>query len=140
MNILILAGTIMGLGVAAMHYTGMMAMELAADMSHSHGIVVLSVVIAVVAATAALWIAFNIPGAWQKVISAFIMGVAVCGMHYTAMVGVTFTPTAGVSGVVQSAIFANELAGYIGFATFLVLGLGLAAAFAKGLKQAQNPQ
>ena len=135
---LLIAGTIMGLGVASMHYMGMMAMQLAATMSHSHVIVMLSIAIAIVAATAALWIAFNVQVWWQKLISAFIMGIAVCGMHYTAMVGVTFTPNAGGISAVESVIFANELAGYIGFATFIVLMLGLVAVFAKEMKQARS--
>lgn len=132
------AGTIMGLGVAAMHYTGMMAMKLDATMSYNQGIIVLSVAIAIIAATAALWIAFSIRGPWQKLASAFVMGMAVCGMHYTAMLGVTFAQTTNSSRIIESVIFGNELASYIGAATFAVLVLGLAVSLAKGLRQTRD--
>jgi len=46
------------------------------------------VVIAIVASVAALWLAFNLRGSAQRVGSAFIMGLAVCGMHYTGMAAV----------------------------------------------------
>jgi len=44
-----------------------------------------SIVIAVVAATAALWLAFNTreAGLGNKVAAAFVMGAAIGGMHYT---------------------------------------------------------
>ncbi len=46
---------------------------------------VLSLVIAVVAATAALWAALNIRGTLAVLAAAPVMGVAVCAMHYTGM-------------------------------------------------------
>lgn len=78
-------GAITGLGVAAMHYSGMYAMNSDAEISYNAGLVTLSVVIAVVAATAALWFTLVIRGIWATVGAALIMGVAVCGMHYTGM-------------------------------------------------------
>src|SRR5207249_3146061 len=52
---LAVAGVITGLGVAAMHYLGMDAMQLKAKIQYDTFTVVLSVAIAIVAATAALW-------------------------------------------------------------------------------------
>src|SRR6185295_611334 len=82
---LVAAGTFTGLGVAGMHYLGMAAMRMPADLTYDTKLVALSVVIAAVAATAAFWIALNMAGAWKQVASAFVMGAAVCGMHYTGM-------------------------------------------------------
>jgi NO-binding membrane sensor protein with MHYT domain len=48
----------------------------------------------VVAATVALWLAFNLRGNLQRFGSALVMGVAVCGMHYTGMLAVKMTPAA----------------------------------------------
>ncbi|MGH6969219.1 MAG: MHYT domain-containing protein, partial [Stellaceae bacterium] len=63
---LVLAGTIMGIGVAAMHYTGMAAIRLPATVSYNPLVVGLSVVIACVAATVALWIAMREKGSlWR---------------------------------------------------------------------------
>src|SRR5215472_2736608 len=53
---LIAAGVLVGLGVATMHYMGMAAMSMTDNMSYSPGLFGLSVLIAIVAGTAALWI------------------------------------------------------------------------------------
>ncbi len=82
---LLTGGLITGLGVAGMHYTGMHAMNSNADISYDTPLVVLSLVIAVVAATAALWFTVNVRGQLAAVGASLIMAVAVCGMHYTGM-------------------------------------------------------
>jgi NO-binding membrane sensor protein with MHYT domain len=86
----ILAGIFIGVGVAAMHYTGMLAMEVQADMQWDWNIVAVSVAIAVVAAIVALWLAMHVKYMWHIVVSALVMGIAVCGMHYTGMMAVNF--------------------------------------------------
>jgi NO-binding membrane sensor protein with MHYT domain len=93
---LLFAGTFTGIGVAAMHYTGMAAMRTPARMTYSPQLFALSVVIAVVAATAALWAALNLSGARATLGAALIMGVAVSGMHYTGMAAMhMFSPGTG---------------------------------------------
>ncbi len=83
------AGVFTGLGVACMHYAGMDAMRLNGSISYDRTRVVLSFVIAVVAATAALWFTVSVRQARWIVVSAAIMGVAVTGMHYTGMSAVS---------------------------------------------------
>ncbi len=78
-------GTITGLGVASMHYTGMAAVQLHGVIHYDGVKVGASIVIAVVAATAALLFALRVRGPWATAAAALIMGVAVSGMHYTAM-------------------------------------------------------
>lgn len=78
-------GAVTGLGVGAMHYSGMYAMRSDAMIGYDATIVTLSMVIAVVAATVALWFTLVITGIWATIGAALIMGVAVCGMHYTGM-------------------------------------------------------
>ncbi|MCI3273709.1 MHYT domain-containing protein [Streptomyces cylindrosporus] len=86
---LAVAGTVTGLGVAAMHYLGMAAMELNGDIQYNTGTVLLSVAIAIVAATAALWAAVTVRGFLTSLGASLVMGVAVSGMHYTAMAAVS---------------------------------------------------
>jgi NO-binding membrane sensor protein with MHYT domain len=86
---LAIAGVITGLGVAAMHYLGMAAIHLNGDINYSPSVVVLSVVIAIIAATAALWAAVSIRGFVTSLGASLIMGVAVSGMHYTGMAAVS---------------------------------------------------
>jgi NO-binding membrane sensor protein with MHYT domain len=88
---LALGGLATGLGVAAMHYMGMEAVVMPVKFTYDPTLVLLSLVIAVVAATVALWLAFNLRGDLQRFGSAFVMGVAVCGMHYTGMSAVTMS-------------------------------------------------
>jgi NO-binding membrane sensor protein with MHYT domain len=79
------AGVLTGGGVLAMHYTGMEGMHVAGAMHYHGSLVVASAIIAVVAATVALWFAVSVRG-WQRVSgAAAIMAIAVCGMHYTGM-------------------------------------------------------
>ncbi|MEF9907551.1 MHYT domain-containing protein [Streptomyces sp. P9-A2] len=83
------AGLITGLGVAAMHYIGMAAMDAGGTIRYDTVAVVLSVLIAVVAATAALWAAVSVRGLWASLGASLVMGVAVTGMHYMGMAGVS---------------------------------------------------
>src|ERR1700732_1030175 len=80
-----LSGIFMGLGIAAMHYTGMAAMRGHAELSYERLFVALSLIIAIGAATAALWLAFRTTDLWQKLAAAVVMGLAISGMHYTGM-------------------------------------------------------
>ncbi|KPC91533.1 membrane protein, partial [Streptomyces sp. NRRL F-6602] len=83
------AGLVTGLGVAAMHYIGMESMSLRGEFAYAPVLVVLSVLIAVVAATAALWAAMTVRGFLPSLGASAIMGVAVTGMHYTGMSAMT---------------------------------------------------
>lgn len=82
---LLIAGPLAGLGVAVMHYLGMYGMRFGGYFAWDMAIVALSVLIAVVAATAALWLAFHTRGAALRAAAALLMGAAVCTMHYTGM-------------------------------------------------------
>jgi NO-binding membrane sensor protein with MHYT domain len=82
---IIVAGVLTGLGVAGMHYTGMAAMKMPAHVTYDSKVVAISIGIAVVAATVALWFTVTLRKPVAIGIAALIMGLAVNGMHYTAM-------------------------------------------------------
>jgi NO-binding membrane sensor protein with MHYT domain len=88
-----LGGVLTGLGVALMHYAGMAAMIMPVKITYDTTLFAASLVIAVVAATVALWLAFNLRGNLQRFGSAIVMGIAVCGMHYTGMYAVRMEHT-----------------------------------------------
>ncbi len=88
---LALGGVITGLAVNVMHYTGMSALRVKGDFGYDGGLVALSVVIAVVAATAALWFAVFLDRLVLRLLAGFVMGAAVTGMHYTGMAAVRMT-------------------------------------------------
>ncbi|MEV0592674.1 MHYT domain-containing protein [Nonomuraea cavernae] len=87
-------GVLTGLGVASMHYLGMYAMNMSAHVSYDRGIVAASVVIAVVAATVALWFTMRVRKPIWITGAALVMGAAVAGMHYTGMYAMAVTPHA----------------------------------------------
>jgi NO-binding membrane sensor protein with MHYT domain len=92
---LIAGGVVTGGGICIMHYTGMAAMTYYGHLTWNWGIVVASVFIAVIAATAAFGILFRLlsifPGKESlRLMFAVIMGIAVCGMHYTGMEAAMF--------------------------------------------------
>ncbi|MFI7124140.1 MHYT domain-containing protein [Nonomuraea sp. NPDC050153] len=98
-------GVLTGLGVAAMHYLGMYAMNMSALVSYDPAVVSVSVLIAVAAATVALWFTVRVRGALKIGGAALVMGVAVSGMHYTGMYSMSvavhpdMAPVAGVKAV-----------------------------------------
>ncbi|MFE7057402.1 MHYT domain-containing protein [Streptomyces californicus] len=86
---LLTAGLTTGLGVAGMHYLGMAGMRMNGRLEYSPVAVALSILIAVVAATAALWAAVSVKGFLPSLGASLVMGVAVTGMHYTGMSGLS---------------------------------------------------
>jgi NO-binding membrane sensor protein with MHYT domain len=90
---LLLGGLTTGLGVASMHYLGMAAVRLHGEVTYDPALVALSVVIAVVAATAALWAALNIEAPVAVTVASLVMGAAVSSMHYTGMLAVRVSVT-----------------------------------------------
>jgi len=122
---IIIGGVLAGLGVAAMHYTGMAAMRLNGHIDYSSTRVGLSVAIAVVAATVALWLAVTVRKTVAILASALIMGVAVNGMHFTGMSAMSVQPqppTGRLSGATAATLLIP-----IGVAVlFGILGLAYA--------------
>jgi NO-binding membrane sensor protein with MHYT domain len=128
---LLAGGVIIGVGVAAMHYLGMAAMSMQDSMSYDLPLAVVSVLIAVVAGTAALWAGTRVNTVGAAIGAALIMGVAVSGMHYTGMAALRIdrgpmssmaAASAGLSTVsgTTAAVFLIPLLLVISIATFAV--------------------
>lgn len=83
------AGLVTGLAVILMHYTGMWAVNVRGTMDYQPGLVVLSVFIAVLAATAALWCAVRVDRLPMRLAAAAVLAVASTGMHYVGMAAVS---------------------------------------------------
>jgi NO-binding membrane sensor protein with MHYT domain len=124
---LAIAGIFAGIGVATMHYMGMAAMEMNATISYDPLLFTVSIIIAIVAATAALWLALNLDATWHKVAAAFVMGAAICGMHYTGMAATIFTHAAGPP-LAASSISPFGLAMAIGGTAIAIFALSTMAA------------
>lgn len=89
---------LMGAGISTMHYTGMAAMRMSPPIDYDPLLFVASVLIAIAASLVALWIAFQLRRKYSatailaKLGSAVVMGLAIAGMHYTAMAAAQFAP------------------------------------------------
>jgi PAS domain S-box-containing protein len=128
-RVLLFSGLFVGLGIVAMHYTGMAAMRMEARLSYDKVWVAISVLIAIGAATVALWLAFQNTGLAQKLVAAVAMGLAISGMHYAAMQAAVFTAHSAVDRAHGHASLAQTaLAVAVAGTTFLILFLALVAA------------
>ena len=97
---LAVGSVIMGAGICAMHYTGMAAIQIMPVITYQPSLVVASIVIAVTASFAALWLAFRLRNGQSGLMllaragAAVAMGFAITGMHYTAMAASMLAPGA----------------------------------------------
>ena len=128
------AGLLIGTGVASMHYLGMAAMRMSATLSYDARWVAVSVAIAIVAATLAVWLAGRDQRSGGRAGASVVMGFAIAGMHYAGMYAATFTRSRGVGEANGLASLGQAyLATAIGLVTLFVLLLGLAAVWVEHL-------
>jgi len=130
-NDLIIGAILMGIGITAMHYTGMFAMQMSPPIRYDPLIFATSVLIAMGASLAALWIAFQLRTKRSKLAilaklgSASVMGLAITGMHYTGMAAAHFAPGSICVAAVAGGIHNTVLAIAIGASTMVILSLTL---------------
>ena len=123
---------LMGLGIAAMHYLGMAALQMQPGIEYDPFWFTLSLVIAVVAAGAALWIAFRLRLEQRRALllrgmASVVMGLAIVGMHYTGMAAANF-PAGSICGAVMDAgLDSKWLAVLVIVTTLATLGIALLA-------------
>ena len=127
--VLLASGLFVGLGIAAMHFIGMAAMRMQADLVYAPEWVAVAILIAIAAATAALWLSLRTNSTLERIGAAIVMGIAVTGMHYVAMFGSSFRMKFGAGmDTGMNALDQAKLAAAVGAATFLILFLALVAA------------
>ncbi|XXQ39944.1 MHYT domain-containing protein [Plasmodiophora brassicae] len=79
------AALMSGTGVGVMHYTGLMAVTFQGHIQFDPWVVSASMLIAIIASAAAFLLLFVIQMPMLQIVSAAVMGIAVCGAHYTGM-------------------------------------------------------
>jgi signal transduction histidine kinase/ActR/RegA family two-component response regulator len=125
------SAVLMGIGINAMHYTGMAAMQMEPGIVYDPLLFALSVAIAIAASGLALWIAFhlrhNVPHVWlPRIGAAVVMGAAIVGMHYTGMAAASF-PLDSVCTTASRGVNQDGLATLVVIAISGVLGFALLA-------------
>ncbi|MBO1518255.1 MHYT domain-containing protein [Oceanisphaera pacifica] len=126
---LISGGILMGGGVASMHYTGMEAMLMTPRIVYVPWIFVLSIVIAIFASIAALWLAFRLRydskrTAFTRIGASLVMGCAIVGMHYTDIAASKF-PLNSFCGATNSGIDTKWLAILVIIVSLAVFAIAL---------------
>lgn len=128
---LLIAGLLMGGAIAGMHYIGMASMYAAARLSYRAPLVALSILIAVVASIAALWLAFRFRSArgggrtLHKALAAVVMGIAIAGMHYTGMAAARFAPADAHAMPAGNVLATDELGWAIAVGALVMIALAL---------------
>ena len=125
-----LGGLSMGVGIGGMHYVGMMAMTMNAEMRYDLPIFLISVLVAYALATVSLSVNFILSKRFAhyrgriQVISSIIMGCAVAGMHYTGMASAFYFP-ASMEHEILSNIEPFYLAMTITIVTSMILAISI---------------
>lgn len=120
---------LMGSAIAAMHYTGMAALRMTPEIEYDPLLFSISVLIAIGASGAALWIAFtlrkNKPHMKRaRGIASIVMGAAIIGMHYTGMAAANF-PVGSICTAASEGILPGWLALVVIIVTLSVLAIAL---------------
>ncbi|MCY0094973.1 MHYT domain-containing protein [Hoeflea ulvae] len=122
-HLLAVAAGVMGLGIATMHYVGMIALNASARISYDPAYVTGSFLIAVTASGLALWLAFSAARRPPLFLCASFLGCAVSGMHYTAMAGTRFDFSLSGSSAATSFISSDTLAVIVSVVAFAISGI-----------------
>jgi diguanylate cyclase (GGDEF)-like protein len=124
-----IGGTIVGIGIAAMHYTGMLALELPGQLTWPLDVVLASLVLGGLFGAASLIVATRHDNLWHSLAATVLLALAILTLHFTAMGGVALLPdsTRIVSATSLSPI---SLSLVVAGAAAIVLGLCLVAALA----------
>lgn len=118
-----------GLGICAMHYTGMAALDMSPGIVWSPFLVAVSALIAVGASAAALLIFFWLRqmserrAAIFQPLAALVMGIAICGMHYTGMAAAKFP--AGSVCLSANALGGPQLGTVVSLSSIVLLAMTL---------------
>lgn len=129
----LMCALLLALGIGTMHYSGMEAMRMV-NLRYDFALFCLSIIVAFVLALFALMIHYGlrrwlpIPGLAVRIAAGVLMGLAVAGMHFTAMEAAQFYDTPMVEQLgplMPPTAMGMTIAGIAG----LILGFGLLVAW-----------
>jgi diguanylate cyclase (GGDEF)-like protein/PAS domain S-box-containing protein len=121
-----MGGAIVAGGIATMHYTGMAAFEVAGIILWDPFLVFASIMIAAGVGAIALPVGVHGTEEKWKIGGALLLTLAICGHHFTAMAAASIIPDPAIE-VPQSTLPAGLLAVAVALASFVIIGLALAA-------------
>ena len=118
-------GLLMGAGISTMHYIGMSAIRANCVVSYAPPLVAASIVVGMAASTLALWLAFSPDRKPHVMAGAAALGLAISGMHYTAMAAASFLPVEVLVEISGPALSLDLLAIVVAITAFLISGFFL---------------
>ena len=118
MPILATSAVVMGVGIVTMHFIGMVALHASAMMHHHPAYVTASFLIGVTASGLAIYFAFAGTIRPPLVAASIALGLAISGMHYTAMAGMTLHTLPGSVGTEGTALSRDLLAVIVAIVAF----------------------
>ncbi|MDR4306782.1 EAL domain-containing protein [Chelatococcus sambhunathii] len=121
-----IGGGVIGLGIAAMHYLGMAAYEVAGTIRWSAALVAASILIGVAGGAAALPVALRRRSPRDEALAALLLTIAICGHHFTAMGAVAITPDP-LSAIASDAAPHRWLAAIVSIPSLSIIVLALGA-------------
>lgn len=120
-------GAVVGIGIAAMHYTGMLALELPGRITWSLDFVFVSLSLSGLFGALAFLIASRRDNFWHSSVAAVLLAAAILSLHFTAMAGMVFIPDP--TRVVDAmSLSPTSLSLVVAGAAAIVLGMCLVAA------------
>jgi signal transduction histidine kinase len=123
-GLVVLGGGVVGAAIGAMHFTGMAAVRVPADLHWEGEFVSGSLAIGIVVGAVALRTMWRRRNLASRLAGAVLLTVAICGMHFTAMAGANLTLDPHI--MVSDEIAAPEwLAVAVAAVTILIIALGL---------------
>ncbi|MHA3735208.1 putative bifunctional diguanylate cyclase/phosphodiesterase [Pseudomonas sp. Eth.TT006] len=135
---------VIGLGIAGMHYVGMAAMHSVAKTYYQPQLFALSIVIAIGASFAALWVAGYLRDGsgllypMLKYIAALILGAGILSMHFTGMAALNLVLPEGSLPTLAAQGDHLQLGLTVALIILLILGSAISAALAD--KKLQNKE
>lgn len=140
---LVLGAALMGAGIVLMHYIGMAALQMQPGIQYHLGWFTLSVVVAVAASGAALWISFHLRREGRRkyflrALAAVVMGLAIVGMHYMGMAAAQFPADSWCGAVRDGGVPAQWLAILVVVATVAIMGTALIISVLDGQMRART--
>ncbi|MBD3584260.1 PAS domain S-box protein [Salinimonas sp. HHU 13199] len=130
---IVMGGVLVGAGIGSMHYAGMAAMQMGPMLRYDPFMFGLSILVAVVLAMLALWIRYGLnrikglrgTGRRVNAIASLVMGLAICGMHYTGMAAARFVRPESMMASEQSSEITMLLAALVSIIVIVIITLVL---------------
>ncbi len=119
------AAWVLGLGIGAMHYTGMSGLHIWGTFSYDMTWAISALIIGIIGCTGTLLCLERPRGVKGQVWAAVCLTLAICGLHFTAMTALTVTPDPTVSQT-EGMVSDGVLLVAVTLATFMVLASALA--------------